>query len=34
MTVGYCWADGCVVLACATCGAGVARMQLATDVPQ
>jgi len=33
MTVGYCWSDGCAVLACAVCGAGVARMLLAVEVP-
>lgn len=32
-TVWYCWADGCAVLLCAKCEAGVARMLLAVDVP-
>lgn len=31
--LGYCWTDGCAVLVCATCGAGVARLQLAFEVP-
>jgi hypothetical protein len=33
MTVGYSWVDGCAVLACAKCGAGVARLQLAKVSP-
>jgi hypothetical protein len=33
MTVGYCWTDGCAVLICATCDAGVARLQVAFEVP-
>ncbi len=33
MTVGYCWSDGCAVLTCSACGAGVARLLLAVDAP-
>lgn len=33
MTVGYCWTDGCAVLVCVACGAGVARLQLANEAP-
>lgn len=31
--IGYSWTDGCAVLRCSTCGAGVARLQLANEVP-
>jgi hypothetical protein len=33
MSVGYSWVDGCAVLTCSTCGAGVARLQLASRAP-
>lgn len=33
MRVGYSWSDGCAVLICAQCGAGVARLLLAVEVP-
>lgn len=33
MRVGYSWSDGCAVLICAQCGAGVARLLLVVEVP-
>lgn len=33
MTVWYCQSDGCALLVCSTCGAGVARLLLAVEVP-
>ncbi len=33
VTAWYCWADGCAVLVCAKCRAGVARLLLQVDAP-